>query len=289
LALSVEQRRALVDANDELSVRAQCRLLDLDRSGFYYEPVAPSAEEVRLCHRLDELYTAQPACGVVKMTLMLRQEGWTINPKRVRRLLRQMGLLAVYPGSCPLRNLSEPDLGGQKFPYLLRGLNIERVHQVWAVDITYIRLRSGFAYLVAILEWFSRFVLAWELAPSLEVLYCLRALERAVQNAGCAAEIMNSDQGSQFTSREWIAAVQAAGMQVSHDGRGRALDNVMIERLWRTVKYEDIYLRDYADLPEARAGLERYFAFYNQERLHQALQYRTPAQVILDGGLPSRP
>ena len=279
----------MVDAADALSVRTQCRLLGLDRSGFYYEPVASDQQEVCLRHRLDEIYTAQPSCGVVKMTMLLRQEGWEINPKRVRRVLREMGLLAVYPGPRKHKGLSDPSVDGQKFPYLLRGLSIERPHQVWAVDITYVRLQNGFAYLVAILEWFSRFVLSWELAPSLEVLYCLRALQNALDNAGCAAEIMNSDQGSQFTSREWIEAVQAAGMQVSHDGRGRALDNVMIERLWRTVKYEDIYLRDYADLREARTGLERYFAFYNQERLHQALQYRTPAQVILDGVLPARP
>jgi putative transposase len=278
-----------VDTADELSVRLQCQLLGLDRSGLYYAPVMPDAEEVRICHRLDQLYTDHPFYGVRKMTLLLRQEGWSINPKRVRRLLRTLGLVAIYPGPRRSANLSAPGAGGQKFPYLLRELAIVRPHQVWAVDITYVRLQGGFAYLVAILEWFSRFVLAWELAPSLEVLYCLRALHRALDSAGQAAEIMNSDQGSQFTSEDWIAAVQNAGMQVSHDGRGRALDNVMIERLWRTVKYEDNYLRDYADVREARVGLERYFAFYNHERPHQALQYRTPAQILLEGSLPTEP
>jgi putative transposase len=167
---------------------------------------------------------------------------------------------------------------------LLRGLAIERPHQVWAIDITYVRLRGGFAYLVALLEWFSRYVLGWELAPSLETLHCLRVLEAALAEAGCAAQIVNSDQGSQFTSAEWIEAVQAAGMAVSHDGRGRALDNVMVERLWRTVKYEDIYLRDYGDLPEARVGLGGYFRFYNRERPHQGLDYRTPL-----GGIKRHP
>lgn len=266
----------MIDSQDELSVRSQCRLLGLDRSGLYYEPVGPDGEEIALCHRLDELYTAHPFYGVRRMSEALRREGQTINPKRVRRLLREMGLLAVYPKP----RLSLPGAGASVFPYLLRGLPIVRPHQVWAIDITYVRLRGGFAYLVALLEWFSRYVLAWELAPSLETLYCLRVLEVALAQAGGVAEILNSDQGSQFTSAEWIAAVQAAGMQVSHDGRGRALDNVMVERLWRTVKYEDIYLRDYGDLTEARAGLGSYFRFYNQERPHQRLEYRTPWEVL---------
>jgi putative transposase len=266
----------MIDPQDELAVRQQCRLVGLNRSGLYYAPVGPSAEEIALCHRLDELYTAYPFYGVRRTTEALRREGRTINPKRVRRRLRQMGLVAVYPKPC----LSLPALGQSVFPYLLRGVEIVRPHQVWAIDITYVRLRGGFAYLVALLEWFSRYVLAWELAPSLETLPCLRVLEAGLAEAGCAAEILNSDQGSQFTSADWIAAVQAAGMQVSHDGRGRALDNVMVERLWRTVKYEDIYLRDYGDLPEARVGLGGYFRFYNQERPHQGLAYRTPLEVL---------
>jgi putative transposase len=266
----------MIDAQDPLSVRRQCQLLGLDRSGLYSAPVGPDAEEIALCHRLDELYTAHPFYGVRRMTEQLRREGNAVNPKRVRRLLRQMGLLAVYPKP----RLSLPALGQSVFPYLLRGRAIERPHQVWAIDITYVRLRGGFAYLVALLEWFSRYVLAWELAPSLETLHCLRVLDAALGEAGRAAEIVNSDQGSQFTSVEWIGAVQAAGMQVSHDGRGRALDNVMIERLWRTVKYEDIYLQDYGDLAQARTGLGGYFRFYNRERPHQGLDYRTPLEVL---------
>ena len=266
----------MIDSGDELSVRQQCRLLGLDRSGLYHQPVGPDAQEIALCHRLDELYTAHPHFGVRLMTQTLRRQGLSINPKRVRRLLRQMGLMAVYPRP----RLSLPAVGAQVFPYLLGGLDIVRAHQVWAIDITYVRLRGGFAYLVALLDWFSRYVLGWELAPSLETLPCVRVLERALVEAGCAAEITNSDQGRQFTSAEWIGAVQAAGMRVSHDGRGRALDNVMVERLWRSVKYEDIYLRDYGDLREARAGLGRYFSFYNTERPHQGLDYRTPWEVM---------
>ena len=266
----------MIERHDSLSVRRQCELLGLDRSGLYYAPAPIAPEEIALCHRLDELYTARPHYGVRSMTSVLRREGHAINPKRVRRLLRQMGLLAVYPKP----RLSLPGAGAQVFPYLLRGLSIVRPHQVWAIDITYVRLRGGFCYLVALLDWFSRFVLGWELCGGLETFYCLRVLEAARSNAGCTAEIVNSDQGSQFTSVDWIAAVQALGAQVSHDGRGRALDNVVPERFWRSVKYEDIYLRDYAGAPEARAGLGNYIEFYNWERPHQSLEDRTPGEVI---------
>jgi putative transposase len=266
----------MIERHPVLSVRRQCELLGLDRSGLYYAPAPIAPEEIALCHRLDELYTQRPHYGVRSMTTVLRREGHTINPKRVRRLLRQMGILAVYPKP----RLSLPGAGAQVFPYLLRGLPILRPHQVWAIDITYVRLRGGFCYLVALLDWFSRFVLAWELCGGLETFYCLRVLEAARASAGCTAEIVNSDQGSQFTSMEWIAAVQALDMQVSHDGRGRALDNVIVERFWRTVKYDDIYLRDYQSVPEARGGLGDYIAFYNWERPHQSLEDRTPGEVM---------
>jgi putative transposase len=266
----------MIERPGELSVRRQCQVLGLDRSGVYYQPAGLDAGELALCHRLDEIYTAYPFYGVRRMTEQLRREGQPINPKRVRRLLRRLGLWAVYPKP----RLSLPGGGASVYPYLLRGVQIVRPHQVWAIDLTYVRLRGGFAYLVAMLDWFSRYVLAWELATSLETQHCLRVLEAALREAGRPAEIANSDQGCQFTSAEWIGAVQAAGMKVSHDGRGRALDNVMVERLWRTVKYEDIYLRDYADVLAARAGLEQYFAFYNTERPHQGLDYRTPLEVM---------
>lgn len=266
----------MIDRHDSISLRRQCQLLGLDRSGLYYEPAAIAPAEVALCHRLDELYTAHPHYGVRTMTAVLRRQGEAINPKKVRRLLRQMGLLAIYQKP----RLSLPGAGAQVFPYLLRGLAIERPHQVWAIDITYVRLRDGFAYLVALLDWFSRFVLAWELCGGLETFYCVRVLQAAQAAARCAAEIMNSDQGCQFTSAEWIATVQALGMRISHDGRGRALDNVIVERFWRSAKYEDIYLRDYADMTEARQGLGEYIEFYNWERPHQSLAYRTPGEVI---------
>ncbi len=215
-----------------MSVRWQCQLLGLDRSGLYYEPAGPDALELALCHRLDEIYTAHPFYGVRRMTQALRRAGEVINPKRVRRLWRQMGLSAVYPKP----RLSLPGAGAPAMPYRLRGLNIVRPHQVWAIDLTSVRLRGGFAYLGAMLDGFSRYVLAWELATSWETLHCVRVLEAALRVAGRAAEITNSDQGCQFTRAEWIAAVRAAGMRVRHDGRGRALDNVRVARLWRTVK-----------------------------------------------------
>lgn len=266
----------MIEGHDCISVRRQCQLLGLDRSGLYYEPSAMTPEEIALCHRLDELYTARPYYGVRRMTAVLRREGEVINPKRVRRLLRQMGLLAIYQKP----RLSLAGAGAQVFPYLLRGLVIERAHQVWAIDITYVRLQGGFVYLVAILDWFSRFVLAWELAPGLDTFYSLRVLEAARVATRRAAEIINSDQGSQFTNEEWIAAAQGLGMRVSHDGRGRATDNVIVERFWRSVKYEDIYLRDYASVGEARIGIGDYIEFYNWERPHQSLEYQTPGEVI---------
>ena len=266
----------MIDPEAELSVRRQCQLLELDRSGLYYEPGIPDAGGIRLCHRLDALYTAHPFYGVRRMTEPLRREGEVINPRRVRRLLRQWGLSAVHPKP----RLSLPGAGASVFPYLPRGVRVVRPHQVWAIDLTDVRLRGGFAYLVALLDWFSRYVLAWELATSLETLHGLRVLEGALPAAGCAAGIVNSDQGCPFTSVEWIGAVQAAGMRVRHDGRGRALDNVMVERLWRTVKYEDIDLRDDQDVLAARSGLGGYFVFYNTERPHQGLDCRTPWEVV---------
>jgi putative transposase len=215
------------------------------------------------------------------MTEVLRPQGQVINPKRVRRLRRPMGLWAVSPKP----HLSLPGAGASVLPYRLRGLEMVRPHQVWAIDITSVRLGGGFAYLMALLEWFSRCVLAWELAPSWEPLHCLRVLEAGLAEAHCTAQIVNRDPGSQFTRAQRIVAVQAAGLRVGHDGRGRALDQVMVERLWRTVKYQDIYLRDYGDLPQTRAGLNGYFRFYHQERPHQGLDYQTPLEGL--EGTPS--
>ena len=232
--------------------------------------------------RLDELYTAHPFLGYRKLRKLLEREGHAVNGKRVRRLLRIMGLEAVYPR--PRKMLtSMADAAHRKFPYLLKGLTIDRPDQVWAADITYVPLYQGWAYLVAILDWFSRYVLAWELSPTLETDFCLRTLERALAT-GRAPEIFNTDQGSQFTSGAFTGALLDAGITISMDGRGRAFDNIFIERLWRTLKYEDVYLHDYNTPAEARLGLGRYFPFYNFQRLHQALDYRTPAEVYgIDG------
>ena len=227
--------------------------------------------------RLDEQYTATPFYGIRRMTAWLKSQGYGVNHKRVSRLLRQMGLAAIYPGP----KLSQPGEGHRVYPYLLRGVRIERPNQVWSTDVTYIRLRQGFAYLVAVMDWFSRYVLSWRLSISLEVGFCLEALEGALAKG--RPGIFNSDQGSQFTSGEYTGRLEREQILISMDGRGRALDNVFVERLWRSVKYEEVYLKDYATVPEARRGLASYFGFYNQERLHQALGYRTPAAVYLGG------
>jgi putative transposase len=254
-------------------MRRQCELAGVSRSGLYYEPSEESAENLRLMRLLDEQYTATPFYGVVRMTVWLRQQGYTVNPKRVRRLMRVMGLEAIYPKP----QLSKPAAGHRIYPYLLRGLAITRANQVWSTDITYIRLRQGFIYLVAILDWYSRYVLAWEVSTTVDSSFCISALSWALQ-AG-RPEIFNSDQGAQFTCADFTNCLTQRGIPISMDGRGRALDNVFVERLWRTVKYEEVYLKDYLDVREARDSLSRYFVFYNRRRLHQALDYRTPEAV----------
>ncbi len=234
-----------------------------------------SRENLELMRRLDEQYTATPFYGIRRMTAWLRSQGHAANHKRVSRLLRQMGIAAIYPGP----KLSQPGEGHRVYPYLLRGVRIERPNQVWSTDITYIRLQQGFVYLAVVMDWFSRYVLSWRVSITLEVGFCLETLEEALQRG--RPEIFNSDQGSQFTSTDYTGRLEQEQIRISQDGRGRALDNVFVERLWRSVKYEEVYLKDYATVPEARQGLGSYFAFYNRERLHQALGYRTPAEVYL--------
>ncbi len=226
---------------------------------------------------LDEQYTRCPFYGVRRMTAWLGFQGHLVNEKRVRRLLRKMGLLAVYPKP----SLSQPVLGAQVYPYLLRGVEIERVNQVWSTDITYIRLFSGFIYLVAIIDWYSRYVLAWEVSNTLESSFCIAALDRALLTV--QPEVFNSDQGAQFTSRLFTDRLKEHDIQISMDGRGRALDNIFVERLWRSVKYEEVYLKDYCYVPDAITGLRAYFEFYNRERLHQSLNYKTPETVYRQG------
>ena len=254
----------------------QCELLGLPRSSFYYEARPESVYNLALMRLLDEQYVRTPFYGVPRMTAWLRTQGHAVNPKRVRRLLRKMGLEAIYPK----RRLSVKNQSHRVYPYLLRGLEISRPGQVWATDITYIRLRRGFAYLVAILDWYSRYVVAWDLSLSLEAEFCVSTLERALDTS--KPEIFNSDQGSQFTSETFTKRLESAGVSISMDGRGRVFDNIFVERLWRSVKYEEVYLKDYCDVREAREGLGRYFRFYNEERLHQSLGYRTPAVVYAE-------
>jgi len=249
-------------------------LLDLPRSSFYYHPVGVSEEDLELMRLLDEQYTATPFFGSRRMQVALAQRaGRPVNRKHVQRLMRLMGLEAVGPK--PRLSLAAP--GHKVYPYLLRDVPITRVNQVWSTDITYVRLRHGFVFVMAILDWFSRYVLAWDLSVTIDGQFCLDALDRAL--GGTAPEIFNTDQGSQFTAKEFTTRVEAAGARVSMDGRGRALDNVFVERLWRSLKYEEVYLHDYTSVPEARSGLRRYFRFYNEDRPHQSLGYRTPADV----------
>ncbi len=224
---------------------------------------------------LDEQYTQTPFYGTRKMTAWLHTEGYPVNRKRVTRLLRLMGLEAIYPKP----HVSDPGAVSQKYPYLLRNVTIDRLNYVWSTDITSIRLAKGFVYLVAILDWFSRYVLAWELSITLDTHFCLEALEKAFQVA--TPDIFNTDQGVQFTSNEYIQRLKEAKVRISWDGRGRALDNIFVERLWRSVKYEEVFIKDYRTVTDARKGLQEYFQFYNHKRIHQALDYQTPAQVYL--------
>lgn len=235
-----------------------------------------SAENLRLMRHIDRLYLKRPFYGSPRMTFWLQQLGWAVNEKRVARLMRVMGLQAVVPGP----HTSRPHPEHRIYPYLLRDLKIQAPNEAWCSDITYVPMQHGYLFLVAVMDWFSRYVLAWELSNSLETGFCLTALNRALGKA--TPGICNTDQGSQFTSEAFTGRLQTAGVRISMDGRGRAIDNVFVERLWRTVKYEDIYVRDYTDGLATRLGLERYFRFYNTERPHQALDNRTPAAVYFD-------
>jgi putative transposase len=257
----------------QLSLVRQCQLLGLSRAGLYYQPVGESVENLDLMRLIDAEYTRHPFFGYRKITHWLRKEGYPVNKKRVQRLMQTMGLAAIGPKP----DLSKPQPAHPIYPYLLRGVQVKQVNQVWSADITYIRLAHGWMYLVAILDWFSRYVLAWEVSITLDTNFCLVALERAFQ-FGCPA-IFNTDQGAQFTSTAFTGRLTAAQVAISMDGRGRALDNIFVERLWRTVKYEEVYLNDYQSVPLGRQRLANYFSFYNTERPHQALAYRTPAEV----------
>jgi putative transposase len=264
----------LIELNHpKLSIRRQCDLLDLNRSSFYYQPAGETELNLKLMRLIDEQYTKTPFYGWLKLTAYLQKLGYPINHKRVQRLMQVMGLQAIYPK--PRTSRPAPD--HKIYPYLLRNLAITRPNQVWSADITYVPLLSGFMYLVAIIDWFSRYVLAWQLSNTLDGHFCIQVLQQALQRG--QPEIFNTDQGAQFTALAFTRILEAVPIRISMDGRGRALDNIFVERLWRTVKYEDIYLKEYATVPALITGLTHYFTFYNEERFHQSLHYRTPVEV----------
>ena len=273
--MSTPDRKALLDrGHGRLSVRRQCALVGVARSGVYRMPRPANDNDLALTRRLDALFTRWPFLGSRRMVALLRADGQVVNRKRVVRLMRRMGIAALGPKP----RTTKPAPGHRIFPYLLRGLAIDRPNQVWAADITYIPIGRGFLYLVAIIDWASRAVLAWRLSNTMDTAFCLAALEDALGRFG-VPEIFNTDQGSQFTSAAFTGRLAAAGIGISMDGRGRWMDNVFIERLWRSLKYEDIYLKGYADGREARAGIADWMTFYNELRPHQALDNRTPMAV----------
>ena len=264
-----------------LSIRRQCELVGLNRATYYWQPASESPLNLELMQLIDREYTRAPFYGYRKMTVRLnKQHGFAINHKRIARLMGKMGLQAIYPRP----RTSIPDRQHKKYPYLLRGLDIKRPNQVWAADITYVPLPHGFMYLVAVLDWFSRFVVAWQLSNTLDSAFCLDALRQALRHG--QPEIFNTDQGVQFTAQAFTQELEAAGIRVSMDGRGRVFDNIFVERLWRTVKYEDIYIKEYTDVLALFTGLSGYFDIYNYERPHQSLDYATPADVHFAVNVP---
>ncbi len=262
--------RPLIEAGHaQVSIRRQCELLGLARSSFYFEPAPETAENLALMRLIDQEQPAHPFYGSRRMVAWLRSQGREVNRKRVRRLMGVMGLEAIYPKP----RLSVPGQGHKVFPYLLRDVKIERVDQVWSTDVTYVPMPAGFMYLAAVIDWYSRYVIAWRLSNTLDGSFCLGMLDEALGTG--RPEVFNTDQGAQFTAEAWTGRLASSGVAVSMDGKGRCLDNVFVERLWRTVKYEEIYLRCYERVPELTKGLGRYFPFYNEERPHQSLDYRT--------------
>jgi len=264
---------------DKISIRRQCQLLGVNRSNLYYQPQPVSVETLDIMNRIDRQYTETPFYGVERMAAQMQRDGLVIGHNRVRCLMRLMGLMAIYPKPNGSKRHPEHKI----YPYLLRDVAVEKANQVWSADITYIRLVAGFLYLVAILDWFSRYVLSWSLSNTLDSLFCVEALEQALRIA--RPQVFNTDQGSQFTSRDFTSILEQAGVAISMDGRGRVFDNIFSERLWRTVKYEEVYLSEYRDGRQAVDGLGRYFDFYNNRRPHQSLDYRTPAEVHFENRL----
>jgi putative transposase len=279
LVRSLEEKRRLIEPdNSQISISRQCELLELARPSYYYQPRPVSELNLKLMRRIDEIYTDTPYFGVRKVTACLQNEGYQINHKRIERLMHEMGLVAIYPKP----KLSKPGQGAQHriYPYVLRGRRIDSINQVWSTDITFIPMPKGYVYLVAIMDWYSRYVLAWELSVTMETEFCLEALNRALRQA--QPQIFNTDQGSQFTSLAFTGRLLAQGITISMDGRGRCFDNIWLERLWRSVKHEEVYLKNYGSVEEALVGLGHYFDKYNHHRPHQSLDYFNPAQVYFD-------
>ena len=271
---SVEEKKKWIEAeNSRISFQRQCEIIGLPRSSWYYEPCGESSVNLWYMHLIDKEFTRHPFYGVRRMTEWLKGQDYEVNVKRVRWLMRVMGLVPIYPKP----RLSLGNKEDKKYPYLLRDLQVTRSNQVWCIDITYIRMAKGFVYLTAVMDWFSRYVLSWKISNSLDVTFCLEALEEALKKG--KPDIFNSDQGSQFTSQDFTGRLEKENIRISRDGRGRAFDNIFIERLWRSVKYEEVYIKDYASVPECIRSLREYFRFYNEERLHQALQYKTTLEV----------
>jgi putative transposase len=267
----------MIELGTEISVRRQCDLVGLSRASLYYEPAQETAENLMYMQRIDEQYMRTPFWGSRNMTWWLNTQGQEVNRKRVQRLMRQMGLEAIYPKP----RTSEAVKDHRKYPYLLRDVEIVRPNQVWSTDITYLPMPRGFMYLVAIMDWYSRYVITWRISNTLDSDFCIEALEAAL--AIGRPEIFNSDQGSQFTSSAFTGRLETARVAISMDGRGRALDNIFVERLWRSLKYEEIYIKHHETVPELRDGLESYFYFYNNQRPHQSLKNRFPASVYTKG------
>lgn len=262
----------------ELSLRKQCELLSLSRSGWYYQAVDIDEEwTLELMHLIDAIYTESPFFGYRRITATLRRMGHVVNGKRIQGLMRKMGLEAIYPK----KNTSKPNKEHKKYPYLLDHYQVNRPGQVWASDITYIRMRRGFLYLTAIMDWYSRYVLSWRLSNTLDAGFCMDALKESIERFG-KPDIFNSDQGCQYTSDSFTGILQDAEIKISMNGKGRCHDNIFVERLWRNVKYEEVFLKDYRDGSEAEGSLGRYFQFYNERRPHQSLEYKTPEEVYFN-------
>ncbi len=273
-----KQRQTMIDrGHQQLSLVRQCALLDISRAWVYYRPVKPRVEDLELRARMDRQYLKTPFYGSRRMKVWLLTEGYLVSRSKVRRLMRLMGLEAIYRRP----NTSKPAPGHRVYPYLLKGVDVNRVDQVWAADITYIPMAQGFLYLVAIMDWYSRRVLAWKLSNTMDTDFCVAALEEALSKG--RPEVFNTDQGAQFTSDAFTQTLQERDIRVSMDGKGRYLDNIFVERLWRSVKYEEVYLKAYQTVAEARVGINAYLEFYNRQRPHQSLGYRTPAEMYQNG------